>query len=285
MTSIATSSITSAAGQPGGVSLRPCVIVTGASEGIGLALAHRFAAGTRLPIVMIARRPEPLAAAARAVAERNRIEAIPLPLDLTDRDAAERIEAALRERGLHAEILINNAGVGLAGDFAGHEEAAIAALLDLNVRALSLLARRFLPAMIERRRGGIINIASLGGFAPGPYQAAYYASKAYVVSLSRALARETAGTGVHVCVVAPGPVDTQFHARMGADASLYRYLMPAMSADAVARSAWRGWRLGMRVIHPGPLTPLTSMLMRLTPWLLLVPIVGWLLRKRLTRGA
>ncbi len=268
---------------PGDARNRPSVVVTGASEGIGLAIAHRFAAGTGYPVVMIARRAPPLEAAAREVAERSNVETIALPLDITAPDAADTIETALRTRGLHAEILVNNAGVGLGGDFARHDEADIADLLDLNVRALSLLTRRFLPGMIERASGSIINIASLGGFAPGPYQAAYYASKAYVVSLTRALASEVGGTGVRVVVVAPGPVSTQFHARMGADHALYRYLMPALSAQAVANATWRGWKLGFRVIHPGPLTPLTSLLMRVTPWLVLVPIVGWLLRKRLGR--
>lgn len=229
---------------------------------------------------MIARRAEPLEAAARQVAESHGVVTIPLPLDVTAPDAAARIDETLASHHLNAEILINNAGIGLGGEFVGHAESEIARLIDTNIRALTLLTRHFLPGMIERRTGGIINVGSLGGFAPGPYQAAYYASKAYVVSLSRALSRETAGTGVHVCSVNPGPVATEFHARIGAGTSLYRYLLPALSADAVARATWRGWRLGFRVIHPGLFTPLLSILMRITPWLILVPLVGWLLRKR-----
>ena len=268
----------------GGARLRPAVVVTGASEGIGLAVAHRFAAGTGCAVVMIARRAEPLEAAAREVAARNAVAAIPLALDVTDADAADRIARTLAENNLFADILINNAGIGLGGDFTSHGESEIARLIDLNVRALSLLTRRFLPAMQRRRSGGIVNIASLGGFAPGPYQAAYYASKAYVVSFTRALAHETGGSGVHVCVVTPGPVETAFHARMGANHAVYRYLMPAKSADAVARATWRGWRIGLRVIQPGIFTPVLSILMRVTPWLLLVPIVGWLLRQRYAAG-
>ncbi len=266
-----------------GATLRPCIIVTGASEGIGLALAHRFAAGTGHAIVMIARRGELLAAAAAQVATRNGVETFPLPLDLTSTGAADRIEQALAEHGLYPGVLINNAGVGLGGVFASHSEAELAALIDLNVRALTLLTRRFLGIMQARGTGSIINIASLGGFAPGPCQAAYYASKAYVVSLTRALSQETAGTSVHVCSVCPGPVDTSFHARMCADAAFYRQLMPAMSAASVANATWRGWKLGFYVIHPGIFTPVLSLVMRLTPWLLLVPLVGWLLQKRLTK--
>jgi len=256
--------------------------VTGASEGIGLALAGIFAAKTSLPVVMIARRGEPLEAAARVIADRHGVTAIPLSLDVTLADAVAVIEGKLSSNGLHAEILINNAGVGLGGGFADHDPAAIANLVDLNVRALTLLSRHFLTGMLVRRSGGIINVGSLGGSAPGPYQAAYYASKAYVASLTRALSEETAGRGVHFCVVTPGPVETAFHARMGANAAFYRKLMPAMTAEAVARATWRGWRLGFRVIQPGHFTPLLSVLMRVTPWLLLVPIVGWLLQKRYT---
>lgn len=248
-----------------------------------MAIAGIFAAKTALPVLMIARRSEILEAAARAIADRHGVETIPLSLDATRADAAAIIEDTLAAHGLHPEILINNAGVGLGGGFASHDEAAIANLIDLNVRGLTLLTRHFLTGMLARRSGGIINIGSLGGFAPGPYQAAYYASKAYVAALTRALSEETRGTGVHLCVVTPGPVETAFHARMGANESFYRKLMPAMTADAVARATWRGWRLGLRVIQPGLFAPILSILMRVTPWLLLVPIVGWLLRKRYGR--
>jgi short-subunit dehydrogenase len=272
---------TSASGADQARAFRPAVVVTGASEGIGLAIAHRFAAGGHV-VVMIARSAEPLAAAVEAVKRRGTGPAFALPLDVATEDAGARIEAELRRLGLYADLLVNNAGSGLGGPFVEHDPARIAALLDLNVRALTLLTRRFLPAMIARGQGGVINIASLGGYTPGPWQAAYYASKAYVVSLSRALASEVRGTGVRVCVVTPGPVDTAFHARMGADTAPYRYLMPALSAEAVARATWRGWLMGFRVIQPGLLTPLLSLLMRVTPWLVLVPIVGLLLGVRYT---
>jgi len=263
----------------GGVPLRPAVVVTGASEGIGLAIARRFAAAGHT-VAMIARRRAVLEAAATQLSRTSNVTAVALPLDVTGADAGTQIEAGLAQHGLYADVLINNAGIGLGGSYAAQSESDIAYLVDVNVRALSLLTRHFLPAMLERRRGGIINIASLGGFAPGPYQSAYYASKAYVISLTRALANEVGGSGVHVCVVTPGPVNTAFHARMGAGTSFYRYTIPALSAEAVARATWRGWRLGFRVIQPGLLTPVLSLLMRVTPWFLLVPILGFLLHKR-----
>ncbi len=229
---------------------------------------------------MIARSATTLEPAAAAVHAATGIQTIALCLDVTAADAAERIDAILAANSLHVGILINNAGVGLGGPFAEHSPTDVARLIDLNVRALTLLTRHVLPGLLQRGTGGIINIASLGGFAPGPYQAAYYASKAYVLSLTRALSWEIAGSGVHACVVTPGPVETKFHARMGADAAFYRHLMPAMTSNAVARSTWRGWRIGLHVIQPGVFTPLLSLAMRVLPWLMLVPLVGWLLRKR-----
>lgn len=262
-----------------GTSPQPAVVVTGASEGIGIAIAHRFAAAGHT-VLLIARRAEALAAAEADVTSRSGARAFALSLDITATNACTRIDDELARLGLYADVLVNNAGVGLGGPFVGQDDESIARLLALNVHALTLLSRHYLPGMIARGRGSIINIGSLGGFTPGPWQAAYYASKAYVVSLSRALSAEVRGTGARVCVVTPGPVETAFHARMGADTAPYRYLMPAMSAEAVARATYRGWRLGFRVIQPGLLTPAVSLVMRVTPWLVLVPIVGILLGAR-----
>ena len=154
-------------------------------------------------------------------------------------------------------------------------------MVDVNVRALTVLTRHFLAGMRVRGRGGILNLASLGGYAPGPYQAAYYASKAYVISLSEALAAETAGEGVRVCALAPGPVDTLFHARMRAEACpLPQLLLPPASAEAVARAGYLGFALGWRVTVPGLINPFLALAMRVMPHRLVIPIVGWLLQPR-----
>ena len=116
---------------------------------------------------------------------------------------------------------------------------------------MTRLTRTALPDMIARQRGGILNVASLGAYVPGPNQAAYYASKSYVVSLTEAIASEASGQGVRVSALAPGPVDTRFHHDMGADRSLYRLVLPSMTPDRVARSAYRGFMFGQRVIVPG----------------------------------
>lgn len=134
-----------------------------------------------------------------------------------------------------------------------------------------------------RGRGGILNVASLGGYTPGPYQAAYYASKAYVISLTEAIAVETAGEGVRLCALAPGPVNTRFHERMGAESALYRGLVLPASARSVARAGYLGLMLGLRVVVPGLINPFLALALRIMPHRIMVPIVGWLLKPRETR--
>lgn len=259
--------------------LRPAVVVTGGSEGIGLEIARRFASRGRT-VVLVARRPEPLELAASAIRSELGTTALGISLDVTQPGAAEVLEAALAEHGFYADVLVNNAGMGLSGDYISHRAEQIGSLLDINVRALSLLMRHFLPAMCVRGRGGVLNIASLGGYAPGPYQAAYYASKAYVIGLTEAVAWETRGRGARVAVFAPGPVRTRFHARMGAESALYRWLIPAPGPTLAAGSAVRWFEWGRTVITPGVMGPLLAIVMRLTPHPVLVPIVGWLLKPR-----
>jgi hypothetical protein len=259
--------------------LRPFTVVTGGSEGIGLALARRFA-GAGNDVLLVARRPEPLAAAAERIRAESRVEVATASVDITRPDAIAALEAALAARGAYADILVNSAGIGLAGRFGEQSPEALAQLLDLNVRALTTLSRHFLAGMRVRGRGGILNLASLGGYAPGPHQAAYYASKAYVLSLSEAVAAETAGEGVRVCALAPGPVNTRFHARMGAEGALYRALVPPASAEAVARVGYLGFLLGWRVTIPGLINPFLALALRVMPHRLVIPIVGWLLQPR-----
>ena len=138
--------------------------------------------------------------------------------------------------------------------------------------------------MRVRGRGGILNLSSLGAYAPGPNQAVYYASKAYVQSFSEAIASETAGEGVRITAVAPGPVNTRFHARMGAEHALYRYLVAPSAPDSVARAGYYGFALGLRVCVPGLVKPLLALLMRIAPHRIVIPIVGWLLKPRQAKG-
>jgi uncharacterized protein len=257
--------------------LRPVAVITGASDGIGFELARQFAR-TSHDLLLIARRPEPLEQAASAIRAEFKVDAATLALDVTASDALARIDAALSERHAYADILVNSAGVGLAGPFLEQEPEAIDRLVELNVRALTSLTRHYLAAMRARGRGGVLNVASLGGYVPGPYQAAYYASKAYVISLSEALAAETAGEGVRVCVLAPGPVATQFHARMRGQSGLYLSMIPVSKPATVARLGYLGFSLGWRVTIPGLIAPFLALAMRLVPHRILIPIIGWLLK-------
>lgn len=256
----------------------PAVVITGASDGIGFALAKRFL-GRGHSVVMIARGEARLAAAIQtlgpAVADGRQL--VPLALDVTDPEASEIIAAALARSRLHLGVLINNAGLGLAGPFAGHAMDDVARLIDLNIAAVTRLTHWAIADMQAHGTGHIINIASLGAYVPGPYQAAYYASKAYVTSLSEALAEEQKATGIRISVALPGPVDTAFHAGMGAEGALYRRIVPSMSSDAVASSIYRGYRLGLRVIVPGILNRLLALIMRATPHPIIVPLTGFLL--------
>ena len=258
--------------------LAPAVVVTGASEGIGLAFAQAFARAGR-NVVLIARNAHDLEAASASIV-RNDVtgHVATLALDVTAADALSRLDAKLAALGVYADILVNNAGMGLSGHFAGQPSEAIESLLALNVGALTRLCRHVLPDQLVRGRGGIINIASVGGYVPGPQQAVYYASKAYVISLSEALAAETAGRGVLVMAVAPGVVETAFHTKMGANASLLRMILPAHSPQKIVASALFGFYFGHRVVVPGLLNRLIVLAVRALPHRVVMPLIGILLR-------
>jgi short-subunit dehydrogenase len=256
--------------------LAPAAVITGASRGIGLALARRFAkAGS--PVVLIARRRGPLEEAAVTIVRDFGVRAIALDLDVTHADAPREIDQALAAQGLYNDCLVNNAGIGLSGAFHDNEPQDLDRLIDLNVSALVRLMHHALLPMRARGRGGILNVASLGGMTPGPYQAAYYASKAFVISLTEAVAYEVKGEGVRIAVVAPGPVETGFHAAMGADRAIYRALFPSSSPEQVAHSAYRGFMLGRRVIVPGVIGTVAALALRVVPHAFAVPLVGHLL--------
>lgn len=258
----------------------PATVVTGASRGIGLAIAVRFAE-LGSDVLLVARSASDLEVAASLIRTRvTGAQVLTLALDVTDADAGSILDHHLAGHGRYLDVLVNNAAIGLGGPFEEAPAARIDDLVALNVGALTCLMRHALPAMTARGRGGILNVASLGGAVPGPYQAAYYASKAYVMSLTEAVAAECAGRGVRISVVAPGPVETGFHASMGADAARYRLLMPALATRQVARAAVRGYRLGRRVIFPGLIAPVMGVAVRVLPHAITVPLVAWLLDNR-----
>jgi len=193
--------------------VRPVALITGASAGIGAELARVFAEHGH-ELVLVARREDRLAALADEIAAGGRQRPTFLRVDLERRDAVSGLAAELTSRGLEPQIVINNAAFGLVGraDKLSRDEQL--AMIDLNVRALTELSLAFVESL-ARHRGGILNVASVAAFMPGPGMAVYYASKAFVLSFSEALHQELSERGVRVTTLCPGPVPTEFQARAG----------------------------------------------------------------------
>jgi short-subunit dehydrogenase len=231
-------------------------------------------------VALVARGSDEHLAAARRISAATGRTALAIAQDVTLPDAAPAIDRRLAEAGFYVDVLVNNAAIGLAGPFAGHDPEAIQRLLALNIAAPTSLSRHWLPGMRARRQGGILNVASLGGAVPGPYQAVYYASKAYILSLTEAIGAEIAGEGVRISVLAPGPVETGFHAAMDAETSLYRVLLPSLMPERAARAAHLGFRLGRRVIVPGLLNMGLYGAVRVLPHPISVPLIRILLALR-----
>jgi hypothetical protein len=173
---------------------------------------------------------------------------------------------------------VNNAGFGTMAPLAKADRAETLGAIDVNVRALVDLTHRFLPAMIERRSGGVLNVASTAAFQPGPGMATYYASKAFVLSFSEALFEEVRGFGVRVTALCPGPTVTEFQVRGGMERSPLFRMMPKMTAADVARIGWRGFSRGRRVVVTGTFNRMGALTAPLVPKRLLLPAV-----KRLNR--
>ncbi len=260
--------------------LTPITIITGGSEGIGKALALEFAQGG-FDLLLLARNQHRLETTASEISATHDVKVLTFKCDLTTQDSGRKIVTFLELNQHYCQHLINNAGTGLAGTFAKQDEGEIQQLVDLNMRALTDLSRHFLPDMLERGNGGILNIASMAGLLPGPYQAAYYASKAYVISLTKALSWEVWGTGVQISVLVPGPVKTKFHARMRARSELYIKFGAGISTQRAARMGYSGFRCGKCLIIPGILSQLGAVALKIIPHVLLMPFMAWFLKARI----
>ncbi|CAA9460861.1 MAG: Short-chain dehydrogenase/reductase SDR [uncultured Solirubrobacteraceae bacterium] len=240
-----------------------CALVTGASSGIGRELARGLAARGHA-VVLVARRRERLEELARELAGRHGVRAEPIACDLVDRPARTALPQRVRELGLRVDVLVNNAGFGVGGPF--HESR-----LDYELQMLGVLCeapleltRAFLPSMVARRSGAVLNVASTAGMQPLPHSAGYAAAKAHLLSFSEALHAEVRRHGVSVTALCPGPVDTELFERN--DHPVERLPRPLwLQADRVAAEGLHALERNRRVVIPGAIIRAGSPLMRLAP--------------------
>ena len=241
---------------------KPVTVITGASSGIGSALARVFAAHGH-EIALVARREPELVLLQTELAAAYQSKPLIIPMDLQRSDAPARIAHELLGKGLEPQYVVNNAGFGLHGAATALDRAEQLAMIDLNVRALTDLSLRWLDG-IARHKGGILNVASVAGFLPGPHMAVYYATKAYVLSFTEGLSRELAPQGIRVTALCPGPVATEFQARAGVTAKPPPWLL-GQTAEQVAKAGYDGFMAGKRLVIPGFGNKVVSFLPRLVP--------------------
>jgi short-subunit dehydrogenase len=237
--------------------------ITGASAGIGTDFARLLGAEGET-LVIAARRQDRLEALAEELRRAHGVRVECITADLARKESADLLLEEVQARGLEIGTLINNAGFGLTGAFADQPLDRVIEMLELNIVALTRLTRMFLPDMRARRAGGIINVVSTAAFLPGPYMSVYYASKAYVLSFSEAIAHELRGSGVVVTALCPGPTRTEFQEIAGMTKTrLLRRL--SMSSREVARLGLAGHRAGKSVVITGVGNKLTPLAMRFVP--------------------
>ena len=260
------------------MSVRGTALITGASSGIGAEFARVFAARGH-DLILVARRRDALEAIAGQVEGRHRVRAVVMPFDLAEQDAPARLFEAVHGAGLQVDILVNNAGFGLAGEFAETDIERELEMIQVNVVALTQLTKLFLGPMLQRRSGGILNVASVAGLFPGPLRSVYYATKAYVLSFTEAIAEELRDSGVTVTALCPGPVATEFHGISGGTAESFG---PKSIADVseVARFGYRALQAGTRVAVPGVQNKIVVQARRLAPRRLVTRLVRLVQERR-----
>lgn len=240
---------------------KPFALVTGASSGIGRELA-RVLAREGYDLAIVARRTSRLRQLADELRQRYGTETICLTYDLLDKGSPQGILRDLETAGhLDIDVLVNDAGFGKYGNFAPMAWEDIAGQVKVNVLALLRLTRLVLPGMLQRRRGRILNVASLAGNLPGPGMAIYYATKAFVLSFSEALSEETQGTGVTITALSPGLTHTEFHQVAGQHGARWGW----MDADRVAEIGYRSMVRGRRVVNAGWWNALAAFVIRFVP--------------------
>ena len=255
---------------------RPLALVTGASSGIGAEFCRRLALGG-FAIAMVARDRQAMEALAGALDKSYGTPSLILPTDLAEPGAAAQVMRALATEELEVEILVNNAGFGKSGLFQEQDPATVTGMVMVNDVAATDLLRAILPGMIARGHGRILNVASVASFLPGPLSAVYYASKAYLLSLSEALSEEVRGTGVTITALCPGPTESDFFRRAGMTRPAG---LPYARSEDVVRLGYEAMMRGDRVVIPGAVNKLGAFMTRFAPKRILLRQVRRIQEKR-----
>lgn len=243
---------------------RGYALVTGASKGLGAEMAEQLAAA-KWNLILVARSKTELDALAKAITEKHGVTARVVPADLSKAGSAVELWNDVQALGVPVEVLINNAGFGLLGAFRETDIARELEMIQVNVTTLVHLTKLALPAMLERKRGYVMNVASTAGFVPGPFMSIYYASKAFVLSWSEALHAELQGTGVLVSALCPGATKTQFaDTAKSNDSKLFKG-GNVMEAGPVVKAGLAGMFKGTAVVIPGVQNKLLIQGLRVAP--------------------
>ncbi len=245
-------------------SSRPVAVVTGASSGIGEEFARQLAS-RGYDLVLVARRTDRLEKLAQIVTSVHGVDCAPIQADLSDPQQREKLCDDLKADWSRIDILVNNAGFGTHGFFHETDLARELELIEVNCAAPVHLTKRFLPWMMERRKGYVLNVASLSAYTPGPVMAMYFASKAFLLSFSEALWEECRDTGVTVTALCPGPVKTEFQQTSGIGAKARTSGTKAVAVEIVVADALDGMFSGKRVVIPGYQAQIAAMLSKVTP--------------------
>jgi short-subunit dehydrogenase len=253
-------------------------LITGASGGIGYELAKLLARDGH-KLVLVARNADRLNQVAQEIQGQYGVSARAIPLDLAAPPAPRFLFDQLQREGIPVDILVNNAGFGVFGEFAQMPKEEILGQIQLNITALAELCRLFLPPMLARRSGKIMNVASTAAFQPGPLMAVYYATKAYVLSFSEAIANELRGSGVTVTCFCPGATSTGFAKRAGNEGSRLFKQIGAMDAETVARDGYRGLMAGKTVVISGARNWMVAESVRFAPRKMVTAISRWIAEK------
>jgi uncharacterized protein len=239
-------------------------LITGGSKGIGRALCDKFAQNG-YNLILVARDAKALEQAKQEIQDKYKCSVKILSLDLEKRDSVDQIMTTFQKEMEDLDVLVNNAGFAKEGKFGEMTRAEIDGMMDVNMNTMVDLTYKVLPFMVARKRGKILNLGSTAAYTPGPYMAIYYATKAFVVSFSHALAEEYRKDGITVSVLCPGPTESGFFDRAGMrDALLLKAFKP-MTAEKVAEAGYNGLIMGKNVIVPGFMNKLSVMSMSLSP--------------------